>query len=93
MKIEKKHCLLLVILFLASCKAPYAPPPFTLGVALEEVGQKYSANNAIPDMKNGKQEAIKPGDIVMPAESFSAFYNWGSDLRQKLIQCENQPRN
>lgn len=89
----KKLCLILSVLFLGSCKAKYAPPSFTLCTALETVGVKYCANNKIPDLENGKEMPINPGDIVMPSESFDAFYSWGTDLRARLIRCENQPRN
>lgn len=44
-------------------------------------------------MEGGKEMEIKPSDVVMPPESFNSFYKWGADLRQKLISCENQPRN
>ena len=92
MKNVRKLYLLLSLLLVVSCKAKYAPPPFTLCTYLES-GKIYCANDAIPDLQNGKEMDIKPSDIVMPPDSFDSFYKWGAGLRQKLIQCENQPRN
>lgn len=88
----KKLFLTCLVLLVASCKAKYAPPAFTLCTYLES-GKIFCANNALPDMKNGIEKDIKPSDIVMPPESFNSFYKWGSDLRAKLISCESQPRN
>lgn len=92
MKKEKRFYLILIALSVVSCRVKHAPPAFTLCTYLES-GKIYCANNAIPDLQNGKEMDIKPSDIVMPPESFNSFYKWGADLRQKLIQCENQPRN
>jgi hypothetical protein len=90
MKNAKLLFLLFPALLLNSCRVAHAPPSFTLCTALENVGVKYCANDAIPDLKNGKEMPIKAGDIVMPIESFNSFYKWGTDLRQDLIRCENQ---
>lgn len=75
------------MLLAVSCRAKYAPPPFVLCTYLES-GKIYCASDAIPDLKNGKEMDIKPSDIVMSPDSFKSFYEWGSDLRQKLISCE-----
>lgn len=85
----KKLCLIFTMLLINSCKAPHPPPDFTLCTVLS-TGLAYCANNAIPDLKNGKEMAILPSDIVMPPESFKAFMDWGTDLRRDLIQCENR---
>lgn len=92
MKHAKGLFLTCLVLLAASCKAKHAPPPFTLCTYLE-TGKIFCANNAVPSMENGIEKDIKPSDIVMPPESFNSFYKWGSDLRQKLITCENAPRN
>jgi hypothetical protein len=86
---ERKQLLILITLFIVSCRAPHSPPDFTLCTYLDS-GKIYCSNNAIPDLQNGKELDIKPSDIVMPPDSFHTFYRWGSDLRNKLIQCENQ---
>lgn len=91
-KKEKLLCLPLLALLLSSCRVKHAPPAFTLCTYLES-GSKYCVDNRVPDMQNGKEVPIVPGDIVMPPESFKSFFDWGTDLRKQLIQCENQPRN
>ena len=91
MLIEKKQFWLCLVLLASSCKGPYIPPPITIGVYLNS-GKVMDANNSIPSMKSGLERDIKPSDIVISPENFDILYNYGANLRSKLIKCENSSR-
>lgn len=90
MKKEKKHYLIWCVLLAVSCKAKYPPPSVTLCTALSKVGVKFCAANEIPPLKNGIEMQIKPGDIVLDGADFKSIYMWGTNLREKLISCEQK---
>lgn len=92
MKKEKSLLLSLLFVCLASCKAPYAPPLVERCVH----NQDNSAECADLRKPQGEQsyERIDLTNYICTGPSDEEkMYNYCADLRQKLINCENQPRN
>lgn len=86
---EKLLLLSLLSLLASSCKTNlHAPPSFTICTVLA-TGMAYCTSNNLPSLENGKEQAIMPSDILLTPDNFKIFYNYGMDLRSKLINCEN----
>jgi len=75
------------VLLISSCKKNDVPQG-TLGTALSTPGKGYCANQAIPDMTNGKECDIQPGDIFLSPTYMNQLLDWGINKQKEINQLK-----
>jgi hypothetical protein len=87
MKNAENLLLILLIVFLSSCKVKFPPPP------IEKCIHNSDNSAECADLRKGKDAYTRTdltNYICTSAKDEEAAYNYCADLRQKLITCENR---
>lgn len=89
MKNVKNYLLILLLVCLSSCKAPHAPP--IVEICIHNADNSAECTDLrLPKEKQQYTKSPMTNDICTKASDEAQLYNYCSDLRQKLIECENR---
>jgi len=88
----KKSDVLWLLLLIAGCRVKYAPPSVETCIHNEDMSAECN-DMRLPEGEQSYTKYDLTNYMCTNTNDYGKLYAYASDLREKLIKCENSPRN